>query len=64
MFIRYSLIVASLLLLSSCCQNKALDKQDVKQGIKSHHVDPEKSINNSVDNINRDMVNSIPPKPQ
>jgi hypothetical protein len=62
MFIRYSLILVSLLLLSSCCQYKVADKHEVKQDAKSQNIDPERSINNTVDNINRGVVNRIPPK--
>ena len=60
MFIRYSLVLASLLLLSSCCQHKVADKHEVKQDVKSQNIDPERSINNTVDNINRGVVNRIP----
>ena len=50
------------LLLLSACQHNIADKHDVKRDAKSQNLDPERSIGNTNDSINRGIVSRIPPK--
>jgi hypothetical protein len=62
MFIRYLLIITSLILLASCCQRKVVEKHEVKQVTKIQRPEPERSINSTIDNINRNVTQGLPPK--